>query len=197
MMESAVPPQVLAAFEGEPHLTMPALARVLKMDRKTLDGHRKAENLPVHIKGTGLARRHYVCTLADVAEFYRKTLKDRPAPPIEPPAIKIPRAPRKRARFKSGQAPGNRARGFIYFVTDGEFIKIGWSKDWKKRVAILQIANPRPLTVLGVCAGTILQENRLHLQFERHRNSGEWHSSHPEILDHIAGIVRVDSEASP
>ena len=68
-----IPPQVLAAFEGEPHLTMPALARVLRMDRKTLDGHRKAGILPVHIKGTGLERRHYVCTLADVAEFYRRT----------------------------------------------------------------------------------------------------------------------------
>lgn len=71
--EEAIPPHVLAAFEGEPHLTMPALAKVLKMDRKTLDRHREAQNLPVHIKGTGLERRHYVCTLADVAEFYRRT----------------------------------------------------------------------------------------------------------------------------
>jgi hypothetical protein len=61
----------------------------------------------------------------------------------------------------------------------------------------LQIANPKPLQVLGVCVGTVLQENRLHLEFERHRVSGEWHASHPEILERIATINRVDVEISP
>ena len=68
-----VPEHVLAAFESEPHLSMPKLAKVMKIDRATLGKHREAGNLPVHIKGTGLERRHYVCTLGDVAEFYRRT----------------------------------------------------------------------------------------------------------------------------
>ena len=68
-----IPEEVRAAFAGSPHLTMPALAKALRMDLKTLTRHREAQNLPVHIKGTGLERRHYVCTLADVVEFYRRT----------------------------------------------------------------------------------------------------------------------------
>jgi hypothetical protein len=68
-----VPEEVRTAFDGNPHLTMPKLAKAMRMDLKTLGRHREAQNLPVHIKGTGLARRHYVCTLNDVAEFYRRT----------------------------------------------------------------------------------------------------------------------------
>ena len=37
-----VPPDVLAAFEGRPHLTMPQLARAIMMDLKTLGRHRQA-----------------------------------------------------------------------------------------------------------------------------------------------------------
>jgi hypothetical protein len=59
----SVPDEVRTAFDGTPHLTMPKLAKAMRMDLKTLGQHREAQNLPVHIKGTGLERRHYVCTL--------------------------------------------------------------------------------------------------------------------------------------
>src|SRR5229473_1452941 len=68
-----VPDEVRVAFAGAPHLSMPQLAKAMRMDLKTLKGHREAQNLPVHIKGTGLERRRYVCTLSDVKEFYRRT----------------------------------------------------------------------------------------------------------------------------
>ena len=68
-----IPDEVRDAFDGVPHLTMPQLAKAMRMDLKTLKGHREAQNLPVHIKGNGLERRHYVCTLNDVVEFYRRT----------------------------------------------------------------------------------------------------------------------------
>jgi hypothetical protein len=68
-----VPDEVRAAFAGAPHLTMPQLAKAMRVDPKTLKGHREAQNLPVHFKGTGIERRHYVCTMSDVEEFYRRT----------------------------------------------------------------------------------------------------------------------------
>jgi hypothetical protein len=68
-----IPDDVQDAFDGVPYLTMPQLAKALRMDLKTLNRHREAGNLPVHIKGTGAQRRHYVCTMNDVAEFYRRT----------------------------------------------------------------------------------------------------------------------------
>src|SRR5229473_731181 len=52
-----VPGEVRAAFAGAPHLSMPQLAKAMRMDLKTLKGHREAQNLPVHIKGTGIERR--------------------------------------------------------------------------------------------------------------------------------------------
>jgi hypothetical protein len=52
---------------------MPALAKALRMDVKTLRAHRERQNLPAHNKGLGIKRQHYVCTLNDVAEFYRRT----------------------------------------------------------------------------------------------------------------------------
>lgn len=68
-----VPAKVAEAFAGRSTLPFQKLARAMEMDVKTLAKHRELGNLPVHIKGVGVARRHYVCTLADVAEFYRRT----------------------------------------------------------------------------------------------------------------------------
>lgn len=69
----SVPVSVVNAFADRAALPLPELAKVVGMDVKTLRKHIAAERLPVHIKGTGLVRRHYVCTLDDVTEFYRRT----------------------------------------------------------------------------------------------------------------------------
>ena len=73
MPEAAIPACIVQAFGESSTLSLPALAPLLGMDLKTLRKHREAGNLPVHIKGTGVARRHYVCTLNDVVEFFRRT----------------------------------------------------------------------------------------------------------------------------
>ena len=70
---SIVPDEVRAAFAGRPAIGMPQLAQALRIDIKTLIRHRDAGDLPVHIKGTGLVRRRYVCTIDDIVEFYRRT----------------------------------------------------------------------------------------------------------------------------
>lgn len=193
-----LPASIVDAFHGRATLTFPEVAAVLEIDIKTLRGHRHAGNLPVHIKGTGLTRRHYVCTLHDVATFLRNAARDLRPPdviPEQPENLPAPAPPIRRAKIKSSSKPMNRKRGFIYFVTDGDFIKIGWSKNWKKRVAILQVSNPKPLSVLGVCTGTPLAENWLHQCFESYRINGEWHRNHPDILGYIAEMKRVDAAA--
>lgn len=72
-MSRSVPDRVLRAFEEQATIALPRLAPLIPMDLKTLRKHREAGNLPVHIKGVGVARRHYVCTLSDVEEFFRRT----------------------------------------------------------------------------------------------------------------------------
>jgi hypothetical protein len=71
--EALIPQPVLDAFAGRAELPLRDLARAMGRDIKTLTRQRKAGNLPVHIKGVGVERRHYVCTLKDVAEFYQRT----------------------------------------------------------------------------------------------------------------------------
>lgn len=66
-----IPQKVLDAFTGRATLSLLELARAAEIDKTTLGRHREAGTLPVHVKGCGLVRRHYVCTLADVAAFYR------------------------------------------------------------------------------------------------------------------------------
>lgn len=77
---SIVPDEVRAAFAGRPALGMPQLAKALRIDIKALTRHRGAGDLPPHRKGAGTIRQRHVCTLQDVAEFYRR------------PAVSVPSA---------------------------------------------------------------------------------------------------------
>lgn len=79
-----IPAKVLAAFAERSTLSMPELAAVVEMDLKTLAKHRVAGNLPVRLKGFGIQRKHYLCTLEDVATFYTNlTRAAQPAPALE------------------------------------------------------------------------------------------------------------------
>ncbi|MGX9392517.1 hypothetical protein ACWX0K_20580 [Nitrobacteraceae bacterium UC4446_H13] len=86
-MSRTIPERVLQAFDGQATIALPRLASVIPMDLKTLRKHRELGNLPVHIKGTGVARRHYVCTLNDVEEFFRRTGEACPSSRSEIPHI--------------------------------------------------------------------------------------------------------------
>lgn len=70
---------------------------------------------------------------------------------------------------------------FVYFITDGEFVKIGVSQNVSKRLSQMQIGNARRLKVL-TCVQThapYLIENALHVLLEERRVCGEWY----DILD--------------
>ena len=78
------------------------------------------------------------------------------------------------------------ARGFIYFISDGDFIKIGFATDWRARRKELQIANPRLLTPLLILEGGHRMERHLHWLFRDHRINGEWFHPAPALLEYIA-----------
>lgn len=68
---------------------------------------------------------------------------------------------------------------FVYFISDGEFIKIGYAKDVDKRICALQVGNPRKLKLLlklpflteaEACAA----ESYLHKSLDSFSTSGEW-----------------------
>lgn len=76
-------------------------------------------------------------------------------------------------------------RGAIYFVTDGEAIKIGFAGNVRKRIANLQISHHFPLFLLGSIPATRHEESVIHRRFVQHRLRGEWFKIHRDILDFI------------
>lgn len=70
----------------------------------------------------------------------------------------------------------HRNEGWVYFISDGEAIKIGWSPNPHTRKKALATGNPRPLKVLAQIPGSIRDEKLLHLLLApyRIRTDGEW-----------------------
>lgn len=67
-------------------------------------------------------------------------------------------------------------RGYVYFVSDGQYVKIGSTSDLKARIASLQTANARPLTLLKYleCKDRFETERQFHDVFYNRRVNGEW-----------------------
>jgi hypothetical protein len=76
-------------------------------------------------------------------------------------------------------------QGQIYFVTDGEAIKIGFATNLKKRMYQLQTSQHFPLFLLGSIIATRDSEAVLHRRFSHLRISREWFRIHREIIDFI------------
>jgi hypothetical protein len=68
-----LPATVQAAFQGRTMLTAKELASLLEMDPDTLRRHIKNGDIKGRTKGTGRVRRHWVFTIADVANYLRRT----------------------------------------------------------------------------------------------------------------------------
>lgn len=76
----------------------------------------------------------------------------------------------------------------VYFITDGQYIKIGYTKnDAKKRLKQLQTSSPNRLFLLGYIEGDKTIEKKLHKKFYNSivRINGEWFSPTQDLLDYI------------
>lgn len=62
----------------------------------------------------------------------------------------------------------------IYFICDGDFVKIGISDNPEKRLSHLQTSNPKKLTLLYTMDGNETLEKLLHSIFSQYRVRGEW-----------------------
>ena len=81
----------------------------------------------------------------------------------------------------------------VYFLRDPTgFVKIGTSINVAQRVAELQAANPRELTLVVSIPGDQAVELELHAHFAEHRERGEWFRDAPEIEALARKIDRGD-----
>lgn len=178
-----------AAFAGHVTIGAPAAARLLDMDIKTLQRHVAAGHLVGRLKGIGRSRRHRIFTRAAIRKFLEAPRDPTIFEIPEPRAAITRRQKRARPRNKLDNVPAKpRQPGFVYFVSDGQFVKIGWTADWRQRMTTIQSANPNKLQILAVCRGSTYRELALHRRFEKHHTQGEWHRLDQEIRDYIADI---------
>jgi hypothetical protein len=87
--------------------------------------------------------------------------------------------------------------GFVYFIQCGERVKIGWSRDPKKRLVKIQCDNGAPCILLGAVAGTLDQEAEIHDLLRPWRLSGEWFDGTAAPVaaacDHFGGLNPPDA----
>lgn len=73
----------------------------------------------------------------------------------------------------------NEPKAFVYFITDGNYIKIGKAQDPLKRLAGIQTGNPNKCDILYLvpCKAASMAtqiESYLHKTYEKYRLCGEW-----------------------
>ena len=76
----------------------------------------------------------------------------------------------------------------IYFLTEGNYIKIGYTtQPIKKRIQQLNTGSVKKIYLLGWIEGNKEKEKELHRRFSnsRVRVSGEWFAPTPELIQFI------------
>lgn len=85
----------------------------------------------------------------------------------------------------------------VYFIGDGDAIKIGVAKNPLRRLTELQIGNPRELKLLGSFKGSYRDEVDLHMIFYGYWIHGEWFRDHAELQAVIAKCPANDNQVVP
>ena len=94
----------------------------------------------------------------------------------------------------------------IYFVQDGEYIKIGHCacnnfgegrSGIEARLGSLQTGNPRPLRILATMEGDIPFERMLHNKFKDWHIQGEWFVGGTVLLDYIKYATPYKRQTQP
>jgi len=75
---------------------------------------------------------------------------------------------------------------YVYFISDGNAVKIGTSDDPIRRLRDLQTGNPRLLDLLGI--SRLQTESEFHEIFKDYHLRGEWYELNKKILDYCENL---------
>jgi hypothetical protein len=77
----------------------------------------------------------------------------------------------------------------IYFISDGDSIKIGRSKDVTARMKDLSCGSARPLSLIASVNGHSKHESKVHAELADYRLNGEWFADCQEVRSAISRYV--------
>ncbi|WP_299071281.1 GIY-YIG nuclease family protein [uncultured Paraglaciecola sp.] len=73
--------------------------------------------------------------------------------------------------------------GWVYLITDGDYVKIGWSTTISERIDNLQVANAKPLhLILCIGASSRKTESLVQEAFSHKHKYGEWYELEPSDI---------------
>lgn len=141
------------------------------------------QSLPINDQGDGNVARYYKGNWWPSDEYREKILAMR-----EDMERREASAERRRQKALEPKKP---RPGFVYVMTDGEFFKIGITKDVDQRRRGLQGATGREITL---CLAYWVQdasraERSLHNQYASTRQKGEWFQLTSQDLVDIANML--------
>ena len=82
----------------------------------------------------------------------------------------------------------------IYFIQNGDFVKIGITFDVKARLAIFQMASPLELKVMRLINGSEELESYLHRRLSKYNVRGEWFLLNAEVIATMNSFPHLSSE---
>lgn len=79
--------------------------------------------------------------------------------------------------------------GSVYFVECTGRIKVGFSRNPKRRMSDLATSAPGPLTLIATIDGTFQLERAIHKQISAHRVSREWFDDCAVVRETISDLI--------
>lgn len=76
----------------------------------------------------------------------------------------------------------------VYFIKQGDYVKIGFTNRFKTRLNQLQVSSPIKLEVLAIIDGDKTDEQKLHEQFKHIASNGEWFMQCDELKSFIDSL---------
>jgi hypothetical protein len=97
--------------------------------------------------------------------------------------------------FKKRDVEAQPGGGVVYVLGFDHYVKIGFSRDFRRRRQALQEGLPRALdTYLIIPGGSFQTERELHARFAKYRLRGEWFMFAGELADWIEQQVGILSK---
>jgi hypothetical protein len=88
------------------------------------------------------------------------------------------------------------APSLVYFLRCGDFVKVGFTTDMRRRLDGIMTDNPFELELIGCIRGPVQLETAAHLVFENHHHRREWFRCNSSVQRAIKLHARRDLETA-